>query len=141
MQNPLLKAIDIGNGIVGKVVSSPVGRVVNKASTTLPYVKETPFPTPFGKVRLPGLRIPELHPIILDERKRKALNYSLGIDVSGVVGIVPVVGDIVSDIIEDTYYEQIREMLSDAEVIDYVRFDKLGPSVVAMARTFMPKER
>lgn len=135
--NPVDLAVNAVNGLMNRVSESPVGRGINNASEHLPYLRERPFVTPFGRVKLPEVKLPELRDVELDERKREALKATVGIDVAQVFGIVPVVGDLVADVVEDTHAEMLKNTLDESEFRAYTRYDKLGPSVLAMARTFM----
>ncbi len=136
--NPIEGTVNALNTLSGKIVGSPVGGIFNKVSDTLPSLGEKKVPTPFGSLLTPEVKLPHLVPVELDERKRKALTYAVGIDVSGeVIGFVPIVGDFVADRVADSYYEALSQILSPQEMIDYVKYDKSGLSSMAMARTFM----
>lgn len=135
--DPVDVAIDGVNNLLSKIAESPVGRAINTASDRLPQLREINIRTPFGWVRSPEIKLPELKPIALDERKREAVKNTVGIDVAQVAGVVPVVGDLVADVIEDTHAERLKSTLDGAEFDEYLRMDKFGPSVMAIARTFM----
>ena len=138
--NPVNAVVAGVNNVMNRVVDSPIGKVVNSASERLPYLRERPIVTPFGRIKLPEVRLPELHEVELDARKREVLKAAVGIDASQAVAIVPVVGDIIADTIEDIHQEALRETLNDAEFRAYTKYDKLGPSTLAVARTFMREE-
>ena len=135
--NPIDGIISVANNILNKVSDSPVGRVINRASEVLPQLQERDAYLPFGHVRLPEVKIPELEHLELDDRKRDIVKQAVGIDVAQVAGVVPVLGDLVADVIEDTHAEAMRDLLSDTELSTYLKHDKLGPSTMAVARTFM----
>ena len=137
---PVNAVVSVVNGLMSAIANSPVGRAINSASKHLPYLREQPIPTPFGRVKLPEIKLPEVHEVELDEHKRKVLKATVGIDVAQVFGIVPVVGDLVADVFEDTHAEVLRETLNDAEFRAYTKYDKLGPSTLAIARTFMKRD-
>lgn len=135
--NPVDAVVAGVNNLMAKAADSPIGRGINNASKHLPYLRERPFATPFGRVKLPEVKLPELHEIELDARKREALKAAVGIDASMVIAIVPIVGDVIADIVEDVHQEAVRDTLNSEEMRAYTRYDKLGPSTLAMARTFM----
>ena len=135
--NPVEAIVTAVNGLMSKVAESPVGRGINRASERLPHLRERPFTTPFGRVKLPEVKLPEIHEVELDEHKREALKATVGIDAAQVFGLVPVVGDALADVIEDVHNEALRDTLNDSEIRAYTKYDKLGPSTLAMARTFM----
>ena len=136
---PVNAIVNAVNGLMSGVANSPVGKAINSASERLPRLEEKSFSTPFGRVKLPEIRLPEVHEVKLDEHKREALRATVGIDAAQVFGIVPVVGDLIADVFEDTHAEVVRETLSDSEFRAYTKYDKLGPSTLAMARTFMKR--
>ena len=103
----------------------------------IPAVEETRLDTPFGTVRAPEIGLPDLKRLTLDPRKRDAVKAAIAIDASGVVGLIPGIGDIAADVAEDTYGARLRQILTPQEMNQYTRFDKLGPSTVAVVRTFM----
>lgn len=130
-------AVNTINGLVNALASSPVGKGITAAGDKLPKLQEVEIPTPFGRVKTPEVRIPELKPVELDDRKREAIKATAGIDAVQIVGVIPIVGDIIADIVEDIYAEKLNELLSDEERHAYTRNDKIGPSTIALARTFM----
>lgn len=99
--------------------------------------KEITMPTPFGFVHLPKVKIPKLKEPEIDERRGKALAHTVAIDISGIVGWIPIVGDIVADVVEDLHGAELRKLLTPAEMNKYVKEDKVAPSSIALVRTFM----
>ena len=73
----------------------------------------------------------------MDERKTKAMMHALASDLGTIIGWVPVIGDIVSDVVEDLHSAELRRILTPAEMSEYVRHDKVAPSTVALIRTFI----
>lgn len=135
--NPINAVVNAANSLMNRVADSPVGRTINNASERFPYLRERPISTPFGRVKLPEIKLPEVHEIELDTRKREALKAVIAVDLAQIAGLVPVLGDAVADVIEDTFQETVRDSLDDREFRAYTKYDKLGPSTIAMARTFM----
>jgi len=99
--------------------------------------KEIELPTPFGLVHLPKIKIPKLKPPEMDERRGKAMAQAIAIDLSSIVAIVPVIGDIISDVVEDTHFSELRKILTKPELEEYLKQDRVAPSTVAIMRTFM----
>lgn len=137
IEGPLDRAVDLVTGIVNLVVDSPPGVIYNMVRAVVPALQETRIDTPFGSVRAPEIGLPDLKRLVLDPRKRDAVKAAIAIDASGVVGLIPGVGDIAADVAEDTYGARLRQLLTTQEMNQYTRFDKLGPSTIAVVRTFM----
>jgi len=97
--------------------------------------------TPFGTLHLPEVKdlIPEFPPKIpkMDDRRADAMRHAMAIDLSSIVGWVPVVGDVISDIVEDLHFSELRKILTKPELDEYIKQDKVAPSTVAMIRTFI----
>jgi hypothetical protein len=101
----------------------------------LPPIK---LPTPFGKeISLPALETPPLElPSMPDERGRRAIGHGLGQDLAQVIGIVPWVGDLLHDMLEDMHQAEINKILTAEELKKFNEYNKVLPSSVAMARIF-----
>jgi len=99
--------------------------------------EEIEVPTPFGTVHLTRPTLPPLEPPEVDERRTKAMMHALASDIGTIIGWVPVIGDIISDVVEDLHSSELRKILTPAEMNEYVRQDKVAPSTVALLRTFM----
>ena len=99
---------------------------------TLPL---TTIPTPFGKVHLPEKKIelPKLPPF--DEKSREAMKHAIGIDLSMIPGMIPWVGDVVADVVEDLHGAELREVLTTKQYDEFLKQDKVAPATIAMART------
>lgn len=98
---------------------------------TLP---STTIPTPFGKVFLPDHKIglPKLPSF--DEKSRSAMMHAIAIDGSMVPGMVPWVGDVVADIVEDLHVAELRKLLTPDQYNEFVKQDKIAPATIAMMR-------
>lgn len=118
-------------------IKAPPGALYSFVQRSLPSLREINLPTPLGSVTTPEIGLPEISVLALDTRKREALKATLAIDFSGAIALFPGVGDAIADVIEDTYGAKLRGILTDREMGDYTKFDKLGPSTVALARVFM----
>ena len=132
------QVIDFSIGVANRIaIDGPLSQVYEDIRNSSPHVTGLDLPTPFGQVRTPTIGLPELKRLTLDSRKREAFKATVAIDLSGIVGIIPYIGDVIADIAEDTYGAQLRELLTSEELNLYTEFDKLSPSSVALARTFM----
>ena len=98
---------------------------------TLP---ETTIPTPFGKVHLPEYKVGLPKPPPFDEKSRNAMKHAIAIDASMVPGLIPVVGDVVADVVEDLHFAELRKILSPDEFDEFIKQDKVAPATIAMMR-------
>ena len=100
-----------------------------------PTLPETTIPTPFGSVHLPEhkVRLPKLPPF--DEKSRNAMKHAVAIDGSMVPGLIPFVGDVVADVVEDLHAAELRKLLSPGEYDEFLKQDKVAPATIAMVRT------
>lgn len=99
------------------------------------------IPTPFGEIKLPDLETPPLElPQIPDDRARKAIGHGLGEDAAQIIGLVPWVGDILEDILEDMHHAEIKKILTPEEYNRFLEYDKSFPTTVALARTLCFKK-
>lgn len=99
-----------------------------------PTLPETTVSTPFGSVHLPehkvGLpKIPEF-----DEKTRNAMKHAIAIDGSMVPGMIPWIGDVVADVIEDLHFAELRKILPPKQYDEFVKQDKIAPATIAMMR-------
>lgn len=92
------------------------------------------LPTPFGDVHLPEHKIglPRLPPF--DEKSRDAMKHALAIDASMIPGMIPWVGDVVADVVEDLHAAELRKILTLEQYDEFLRQDKIAPATVAMMR-------
>lgn len=134
-QLPFEQQIDsVLNALEDSIAKSGIIERIEAARGRLPYIPATIIPTPFGTVEIPPIEIPELSLPKIDDRRREALKAAIAIDISGLVAVIPIVGDVLADIIEDTYGNKIREVLTPKEAAAYSKYDRVGPSTVAMLR-------
>ena len=100
-----------------------------------PTLPETRVPTPFGEVHLPEhkVKLPKLPPF--DEKSRNAMKHAIAIDASMVPGLIPFVGDVVADVVEDLHAAELRKILTSGEYDEFLKQDKVAPAIIAMART------
>ena len=91
--------------------------------------------TPFGKVETPIVELPPLGIPRLDEHYRKAMGHTIGIDLSGIVGLVPYVGDVIADNIGAMHSAELKRILTPGEYDEYVRWDKTYPDTIALLRS------
>lgn len=103
----------------------------------MPEKEKIEIPTPFGLVHLPFPKVPKLEPPKMDERRGKALAHTVAIDISGIIGWIPIIGDVVADVIEDLHGAELRTLLTPTETETYVKEDKVAPSTIALIRTYM----
>ncbi|GAJ21657.1 unnamed protein product, partial [marine sediment metagenome] len=78
------------------------------------------------------IRVPKLPPF--DEKSRNAMKHAVAIDGSMVPGLIPFVGDVVADVVEDLHAAELRKILSPGEYDEFIKQDKVAPAIVAMAR-------
>lgn len=98
------------------------------------------IPTPFGDVHLPEHKVSLPKLPRFDEKSRSAMKHAIAIDVSMVPGMLPVVGDIVADVVEDLHGAELRKVLSSKEYDEFLKQDKIAPATIAMARTLTKGE-
>jgi len=96
---------------------------------------EIKVPTPFGMVEIP-LEPPVPLPPEIDERRARALLHTIGKDLSAVFNAIPLVGDVIADILQDLHAAEVRKILTPEEYKYYIRYDKVAPSVIAILRTY-----
>jgi len=99
-----------------------------------PTLPLTTVPTPFGSVSLPEQKLGLPKPPPLDEKSRGAMLHAIAIDASMVPAMIPFVGDIVSDVIEDLHFAELRKSLTTTEYDEFIRQDKVTPAIIAMMR-------
>ena len=99
-----------------------------------PTFPETTIPTPFGKVSLPEHKIglPKLPSF--DAKSRAALKHAIAIDGAMVPGIIPWIGDLVSDVVEDLHFAELRKILTPSQYDEFIRQDKIAPATIAIMR-------
>ncbi len=100
-----------------------------------PKLPETIIPTPFGRVSLPEKKIEWPRLPSFNEKTRNAMKHAIAIDGSMIPGLVPWVGDVVADIVEDLHAAELRKILTPKEYDRFLIEDKIAPATIAMART------
>ncbi len=136
VEDILDRVIDFSIESVNKVLEGPGMEVFNVLRERGPQIPALDLPTPFGGVRTGALGLPEIQAIKLDPRKREAFKATIAIDLSSLIGLVPLIGDVIADVTEDTFGAKLRDLLSTEEMNFYTEFDKTGPSTLALARAF-----
>lgn len=126
------------NSLAQKIEQSPSTQTLRKIHEKLPYLSEAKVGTPLGDIKLPSLEPPFLEPPRIDDRRREALKAAIGQDLSYFPGLIPVVGDIVADGMEDIFGAKIYETLTPEEFREFQSWDKKSPlSSIAMIQTFI----
>lgn len=121
-----------------RLEQSPPTQMLRKIHGKLPYLSEAKVGTPLGDIKLPSLELPYIEPPKIDARRREALKAAIGQDLSYFPGLIPIVGDIVADLVEDVFAAKIYETLTPEERKLYLEWDKKSPlSTVAMIQAFM----
>ena len=134
---PLEDQVDAAlNSLAERVAGSPLVKRLEDIHGRLPVIPERSLPTPFGTVRTPEIKPPEPVPPKIDGRRREAMKAAIAIDLSFIVAVVPVVGDAASDVVGDIYTEKLKRVLTAEEFDLYIKYDRVGPSSIALARTF-----
>lgn len=134
-QLPFEQQVDrVLNALEGTLKRSVILGQFEKMRGRVPYIPATVIPSPFGAIEIPAIEVPGLVFPEIDDRRREALKAAIAIDLSGLVALIPLLGDALADVIEDTYGNRIREILTPEEVAAYSRYDRVGPSTVAMLR-------
>jgi len=100
-----------------------------------PTLPEKRIPTPFGAVHLPEKKIEPPKLPRLDEKSRSAMKHAIAIDLSMIPGLIPWVGDVVADVVEDLHGAELRKILTTKEYDRFLIEDKVAPATIAMART------
>lgn len=96
------------------------------------------IPTPFGTIETPKVELPPLKLPKLEERHRKALGHTIGVDASDILGIIPYVGGNLADSIRAAHTREIKKLLTPAEYEEYMRWDKTYPDFLALLRSRLP---
>ena len=80
--------------------------------------------------------LPPLVPPAMDSRQNEAMLQAVLIDISGVIGWIPILGDLAADCCEDFSAAKLRDILTPEEMERYVHHDRVGPSTLAMIKAF-----
>lgn len=99
-----------------------------------PTLPSTTIPTPFGSIHLPEhkVKLPKLPSF--DEKSRAAMKHAIAIDGSMVPGLIPVVGDVVADVVEDLHFAELRKILTASQYDEFIKQDKIAPATIAIMR-------
>lgn len=120
-----------------RVAALPTTRILENLHSKLPVIPEVEVGTPLGMIKTPEISLPVPALPKIDDRRRTAVKAAIATDLSAVIGMIPVVGDVVADVVEDIYGARIRKVLTKEEMDTYMKYDKLGPSTYAMLRAFI----
>lgn len=115
----------------------------------MPKLPESPFksreilksreiPTPFGSISTPSIELPPLKLPELEDRHKRALGHTLGIDLSDILGIIPYIGGNLADSIRAAHSREIKKLLTPEEYEKYMKWDKTYPDVLALLRSRLP---
>ncbi|GAH58147.1 unnamed protein product [marine sediment metagenome] len=99
-----------------------------------PTLPSTTIPTPFGSVHLPEYKVSLPKPPPFDEKSRSAMLHAIAMDASMVPGLIPFVGDIISETVSDLHTAELRKILTPSEYDRFVKYDKVNPNVIALMR-------
>jgi len=124
-----------GNSQKEEIVTGKNSNLPSLFKIKAPVLPEIRIPSPFGGISLPEyeLTFPRLPGF--NEKNRRAMLHAIGSDVSNLIGWIPVVGDVLADVIEDMHGAEIQKILTPEENREYSKQDKVAPSTIAMART------
>ena len=105
-----------------------------------PTLPSTTIPTLFGKVSLPEHKIGLPKMPRLDKRTGSAMKHAVAMDLSMIPGLIPWVGDIISETVSDLHTAELRKILTAAEYDRFVTYDKINPNVIALMRALGKEE-
>jgi len=93
------------------------------------------IPSPFGVIKMPDAETPPMKlPEIPDSRGRKAIGHGIGEDAASILGVIPWVGELVEDALQDTHHAEIKKILTAEEYRKFAEYNKSFPSAIALAR-------
>lgn len=100
------------------------------------------IPTPFGgSIKLPDLETPPISlPKMPDEHAAKAIGHGVGEDAAALIGLIPWVGEIVEDALQDLHHAEIKKILTTEEYSKFAEYNKALPTSLALARTLCFKK-
>lgn len=99
-----------------------------------PTLPRTRILTPFGEVHLPEHRLGLPKMPSFDEKSLAAMKHAIAIDASMVPGMVPYLGDVVADVVEDLHASELRRILTPGQYDEFLKQDKVAPATIAMMR-------
>lgn len=118
--------------------------LVQKAQSLVevfPVIESITIPTPFGALHTQRIELPDIVPPRFKPEDREAIKAALGMTIGNAIELIPVVGDIVGQIISDHYAPLVRESLSASEYAEYQKKEKLFPPIVALLTTLSQERR
>ena len=99
------------------------------------------IPTPFGSIKLPDLEPPPMAlPKMPSSHERRAIGHAAGGDLASLVGMIPVVGVIIADPIQDMHHAELNKEFSKEERLSFDYYNKLFPNTIAAARVMLFKK-
>ena len=119
-------------------------KIMRALEARAPAIESIDFPTPFGKVRTPGLTLPVPVPPAMDQRRKEILKAALADDLAGLVEKIPFVGAFASplaDAAEDTFMAKLQDLLTPEEWSIFKEQDKVLPLTSAAALVTFTKTR
>lgn len=127
----------------GAVRGSRLARRLQEWHDSLPTLPPRTIPTPLGRLTLEAINpLPEFIPPTLDARQKEAVKAAVAMDIAGLLGIVPVVGDYVAEELEDLFTARLRGLLTPEEHALFEKFDKVNPlDTLAMMRAIVHAQK
>lgn len=124
--------------IAQRIQGSRLSQRLMELHARFPKIPEKQVASPLGSVKLPEVSLPAPTVPRLDPKKMEAMKAAVGVDLAILPGLIPVLGDYLADVVEDTFGAKLRESLSPQEYAEYQKQDKIMPfSTIALARTFV----
>ncbi|MFA5186423.1 MAG: hypothetical protein WC551_08110 [Patescibacteria group bacterium] len=102
-------------------------------------VPEVRVPSPFGTFRLPSYGLPPLRKPRWTKERKEAMRHALGSDLSQVAALIPAVGDVVADVLEDVHMAEVKRLLPPDEFDKFLQETKVAPDTLALLRTYIAK--
>ncbi|MBA7666306.1 hypothetical protein ES703_74385 [subsurface metagenome] len=62
------------------------------------------------------------------------MGHAIAIDGSMVPGMIPFIGDVVADVVEDLHFAELRKLLTPDQYNEFIKQDKVSPATIAMMR-------
>jgi len=117
------------NRISETIRRDPLVRKLDELQEKLPKLPEITLPTPLGTVKVTREinPWPPLTPPVIDARRKEAIKASVAVDLAALLGLIPVVGDYLSEEISDIYMHRLHETLTPREMELFQKYDKLNP--------------
>ena len=132
------------NRISETIRRDPLVRKLDELQEKLPKLPEITLPTPLGTVKVTKEinPWPKLTPPVIDSRRKEAIKASVAVDLASLLGLIPVVGDYLSEEMSDIYMHRLRETLTPREMELFQKYDKLNPlDTMACVRALVHADR